>query len=90
MGRAGGGVAFFLCEQLDAKVLRHSDDDTNRKPEYLIAEITTNFCSKILLAVVYRPPHYGFLAEFFNVYAELLTLYKHSITLGDFNADLCS
>jgi len=57
IGKAGGGVAFFLSNQFRAKILNHSMDNTNHKPEYLIAEISANLYSKILLAVVYRPPH---------------------------------
>jgi len=65
-------------------------DNANHKPEYLIAEISANLHSKILLAVVYRPPHCDFLTEFFNCFSDLSTLYKHTLTLGDFNANLCS
>jgi len=78
-GKSGGGVAIFLSNQFRAKVLRHSGDVFCHKPEYLIAEISTRMSSKILLAVVYRPPHCGFITEFFESYSELTTLYSHSI-----------
>jgi len=90
IGKTGGGVAFFLSNQLNAKILKHSTDNAHHMPEYLIAEISVDKHSKILLAVVYRPPHCGFLTEFFNCFSDLSTLYKHSLILGDFNADLCS
>lgn len=60
------------------------------KPEFLIAEISTCDNSKILLAVVYRSPHCGYLTEFFNVFIDLSAGYKHFIIFGDFNADLGS
>ncbi|XP_077277027.1 uncharacterized protein LOC143905467 [Temnothorax americanus] len=44
--------------------------------------------SKILLAVVYRPPHCGYIEEFFNDFSELSALYRHAVVFGDFNADL--
>lgn len=46
---------------------------------------------KLLLAVVYRPLHCRYLADFFNIFMDLSISYKYSIILGDFNADLgCS
>jgi len=89
IGKIGSWVAFFLSNQLRAKILNHSMDNAHHKPEYLTAEISVNRHSKILLAVVCRPSHYGFITEFFNCFSDLSTLYKHSLILGDFNADLC-
>ncbi|XP_020295916.1 uncharacterized protein LOC109860911 [Pseudomyrmex gracilis] len=43
---------------------------------------------KLLLAVVYRPPHCGYLTDFFNTFSNLSTSYKHTIIFGDFNANL--
>lgn len=86
----GGGVAFFLSDQLQARILRHSNNNYCHKSKYLMAEISINMFSKILLAVVYRRPYFGFLTEFFNSFSELSTLFRHSIILGDFNADLFS
>jgi len=88
-GRAGGGVAFYIQEHLRAEVLLQSDNDCDRRPEFIIAKISAENVG-ILLAVVYRPPHCGFLADFFNAFQDLLTTFKHLIIFGDFNADLCS
>ncbi|XP_024868283.1 uncharacterized protein LOC112452356 [Temnothorax curvispinosus] len=90
IGKAGGGVAFYICDQLRARTLRHSEDVYCRRPEYLVAEISTDWSSKFLLVVVYRPPHCGYLSEVFNIVADLSALYNHAIVLGDFNADLNS
>ncbi|XP_029171149.1 uncharacterized protein LOC114940599 [Nylanderia fulva] len=44
--------------------------------------------SKLLLAVVYRPPNIGFMDEFFRVFLDLQVDYRHSVIVGDFNADM--
>ncbi|XP_024870342.1 uncharacterized protein LOC112453688 [Temnothorax curvispinosus] len=87
-GRCGGGVAFYISNSLQANILRHSEGDG--KPEYLIAKISVSNTSKILLAVVYRPPHCGYLQEFLDTFIDLSVTYKHLIIFGDFNADLCT
>lgn len=88
VGRIGDGVAIYMTNNLHGSILRHSGSDHNGRPEYLIAKITINNNSKILIAVVYRPPYSGYLSEFFEVFTDLLVSYRHSIIFGDFNADL--
>ncbi|XP_024880747.1 uncharacterized protein LOC112460309 [Temnothorax curvispinosus] len=89
-GRNGGGVAFYISNSLQARILLHSEGVCDGRPEFLVAEISVGSSSKILLAVVYRPPHCGYLREFLDAFADLSTGYKHLIIFGDFNADLCS
>lgn len=72
------------------RLLRQSDDVYSRKPEVLMVEVIIEVSAKVLLAVVYRPSHCGFLSEFFDYFGELSTLYRHTIIMGDFNADLIS
>lgn len=86
----GGGVALYLCNQVKVRILQHSEERYCCKLEYLMAEISTNVSSNLLLSVVYRPPHCGYLSEVFNIFADISALYKHSIIFGDFNADLDS
>jgi len=88
-GRTGGGVAFYIQEHLRAEILQQSDNNCDRRLEFIIAEIST-VNARILLAVVYRPPYYGFLADFFNAFLDLSATFKHLIIFGDFNVDLCS
>ncbi|XP_071631879.1 uncharacterized protein [Temnothorax longispinosus] len=88
IGKTGGGVAFYLRGNAHARILRQSEENYCRKPEYLMAEISMDGNSKILLAVVYRPPHCGYIEEFFNDFSELSALYRHTVVFGDFNADL--
>lgn len=85
-----GGVALYLCNQLKVRILQYSEERYCCKPEYLMAEISINVSSNLLLSVVYRPPHCRYLSEVFNIFADISALYKHSIIFGDFNADLDS
>ncbi|XP_077265928.1 uncharacterized protein LOC143899482 [Temnothorax americanus] len=83
-----GGVAVYVSNSFQSSTLRQSGNISCEGPEQLIFEISVRNCSKILLAVVYRPPHCGF-SDFFYVFSDLSVNYKHSIIFGDFNADLC-
>ncbi|XP_020298059.1 uncharacterized protein LOC109862417 [Pseudomyrmex gracilis] len=87
-GRGGGGVAFYLHNNFRAHILKTSDNLYCRKPEYIIAEIFLSDVANLLLAVVYRPPNCGYLQEFEDAFLNLLAHYRHSVILGDFNADL--
>lgn len=71
-----------------ASVLARSEEYYCRKPEYIIAEISLGCLSKLLVAVVYRPPNYGFLSEFKDMFLNLQINYKHSIIMRDFNSDM--
>lgn len=83
-------MAFYLSEHLRASVICSSTGSQFRKPEIIIAEISSTVTSKLLLAVVYRPPNTGYLNEFFRKYSELQVEYRHVLflILGDFNADM--
>ncbi|KMQ88324.1 rna-directed dna polymerase from mobile element jockey-like protein [Lasius niger] len=87
-GRSGGGVGFYLSERLSATILRSWAETLDVRPEFIIAEICVENSAKLLIAVVYRPPNSGYLNEFFQVFMELHGNYRHSIILGDFNADM--
>lgn len=89
MGRQGGGVAFYLLNAIHAIILNSESGSTLPKPEYIIADITFKDMSKLLLAVVYRPPNVGYIADFFSLFSDLQVNYKHAVILGDFNADMC-
>ncbi|KMQ84053.1 reverse transcriptase-9 [Lasius niger] len=87
-GRTGGGVAFYLSDMLRAVILKSSTGSPAMRPEFIIAEILFKDTSKLLLAVVYRPPNSGYLDEFFLQFLDFQADYRHSIILGDFNADM--
>src|SRR5580765_6927369 len=77
MGRSGGGVAFYLSDRFRASILRCSAGTPAVRPEFIIAEITFNKLSKLLLAVVYRPPNSWYLNEFFQTFLELQVSHRH-------------
>lgn len=87
-GKKGGGVAMLIISSLKVKILSTSGGIHCSKPEFLIAEISSNL-DKILIATVYRPPHIGFIAEFESTLLQLFSDYINLIVFGDFNADLC-
>ncbi|XP_020297720.1 uncharacterized protein LOC109862171, partial [Pseudomyrmex gracilis] len=87
VGKGGGGVALFVSGSLKARIITTSGGFYEKKPEFIIAEISTAN-EKLLLAVVYRPPHCGYLTNFFDTFSNLSTSYKHTIIFGDFNANL--
>lgn len=88
VGKVGGGVAFYLHYSLNAKLFAQSELLYCRKTEFIIAEIACGYASRLLLAVVYRPPNYGYLQEFENTFLGLQATYRHSIIMGDFNTDM--
>lgn len=87
-GRTGGGVAFYLSNMLRAVVLESSMGSLVSRPEFIIAEILFKDTSKLLLVVVYQLLSSGYLNEFFQLFLEFQANYRHSIILGDFNADM--
>lgn len=87
-GRNGGGVGFFVENALAANVLACSTDEQGRKIEYILAEVSDRVNSKVLLAVVYRPPHCGNVGNFLEEFGRFQERYQHSIILGDFNIDM--
>lgn len=87
IGRMGGGVALLLADTLNVKTLTTSGGEYCRKPEFLIAEVSSGG-EKVIVAVVYRPPHCGHLAEFFTIVSDISVQYRHCIIFGDFNVDL--
>ncbi|KMQ92760.1 reverse transcriptase-9 [Lasius niger] len=73
---------------LRAAILKSSSGSPAYRPEFIIAEILFKDASKLLLAMVYRPPNTGYLNEFFQLFLEQQVHFRHSIIFGDFNADM--
>lgn len=87
-GLVGGGVGIYVLDTLGVSILEHSGGACEGSPMYIIAEVSLQGSSRLLLATVYRPPNVGRLHEFFNLFLERQVNYRHSIILGDFNADM--
>lgn len=63
MGKHRGGVAFYLLNSFKASIIACSDARCYSKPEFMVAEISFDGASTLLLAVVYKPPNIGYLHE---------------------------
>jgi hypothetical protein len=84
----GGGVALYLIDNLQAKVLATSNG-LSTEPEYLILEVKSADVV-FVVSVVYRRPKNGYLDNYLNELYLHLPRYKYSIICGDFNARLGS
>jgi len=73
IGRAkqGDWVAFYVREHLHIRTLRQSYNVYCRKPEYILTEVFSEENLKILLVVIYRSSHCGFLADVFETISDL-------------------
>lgn len=86
--KEGGGVAVYINQLFNYKIISASQPVYSNKPEYLILEISHGW--KLLLCVVYRPPKAGQLNELFDILANLVPQYLNIVIIGDFNIDLNS
>ncbi|KAM0733644.1 hypothetical protein ACS0PU_013193 [Formica fusca] len=86
--RSGGGVAFYLSDFFRVSILCSFAGPLTVKPEFIAAEVLFEDSSKLLLAIVYRPPNSGYLNEFFQQFLELQVNYRYLMIFGDFNADM--
>ncbi|XP_015591672.1 endoplasmic reticulum metallopeptidase 1-like, partial [Cephus cinctus] len=82
-GRHGGGVALFLRNGLCSHIVDTSASlERDGVPEYLLAEVWSPARSKMLIAVVYRPPKIGFIDIFEEEFAATVSRYKFAFILG--------
>jgi hypothetical protein len=80
----GGGVALYVTDKLNAKLLAYSNG-LSTEPEYVIIEVKSASMS-LLVSCVYRRPKNGYLDNFLNELYLHLPKYKYSFICGDFNA----
>ena len=85
----GGGVAVYLHNSLNFKILHTSITDDINKPDFLILEIFIN-TSVLLLSIVYRRPGGTTLDGYGGVLGDFLSAkeYTHILIMGDFNYDI--
>ncbi|KMQ90665.1 rna-directed dna polymerase from mobile element jockey-like protein, partial [Lasius niger] len=88
LGRGGGGVGAYVHTSINARLLATSECQYQRRPEYLFLEISIPNLTKVLIAVVYRPPKAGYLKDFENKCLELFSHFKNLIIMGDFNSNM--
>lgn len=85
----GGGVAFFIHEQLSTSIVAKSKIQSIGQVEYLIILVRQKFEKKsLLLACVYRPPNGLSYSKVFDLIARNSKLASDCIILGDFNGHL--
>ena len=75
---------YVRCD-LKVKVLFSSDSLYSNKPELLFLEVRAKD-KRLLLGVVYRPPHCGNLDTIEEVLSRFAPAYSDVIVMGDFNA----
>ena len=86
--RGGGGVALYVAEHLNAKIL-HFTKNEGFEPEYIFVEVTCEY-SKVLFICIYRPPNIFHMDLFLSDVYKYLPHYKYVILCGDLNAQFDS
>lgn len=87
----GGGVALYIHNSFKFELLYKNTTvwTADRTfPEYIIGEVY-NKVNRVLVAVVYRPPHAPFLTgtSFIRDLITAMDGHNHKVIIGDFNAD---
>lgn len=86
--RHGGGVAVFVRNTLSSKTIALSENVLDALPEFLIIELWSVEFKKVLLSVVYRPPHAALLESVEHVFEELLPAYINIVIIGDLDINV--
>ena len=84
-GRIGGGVAIYIKENLCAKIISKSSE--NSTVEFINLEIF-DCTTKVFLSCVYNPNRTFSLESFFNSLSNLLIVYDFFLICGDMNVNL--
>ena len=91
----GGGVVFYIKNNLRAKVLARSNTTQKGKPtciEYIKCRISGKETPPIFVCVIYRPSYVPFDddLQFLSNLRDLSSNYSHKIIMGDLNIDMCA
>ena len=87
--KRGGGVAVYVPDHLNFKVLSHINT-MNLAMEVVFIELVLQNKKNIVVGTIYRPPssnHNEFLVEMQHLLVHPLLQNKHCIIMGDFNVD---
>lgn len=84
--KRGGGVAIYLREGINFKIVSKSHQNT--KTEYLFIEISSNDNKKLIFGVIYNPPPNTSIDPLKREIEKLSTQYHDLIFTGDLNIDL--
>lgn len=64
-GKGGGGVAVYVKNGINFKILSMSPSQYSHRPEYIILQLTVDNV-RIIFSCVYRPPKTGFFGYIFR------------------------
>ena len=84
----GGGLAFYVHNSIDFKVLDESNNLCINDIEYILFEININN-QKFLFCLIYRRPGGTFFYQFSKILHDYINKYDEIILLGDLNCDYC-
>ena len=87
-GKRGGGVGAFIQQSLHYSVLATSPSEYCFTTEFIIIEISGIKMSKLLLAIVYKPPKITSITDFESTFLRFYPTYKNIIIVGDFNVNM--
>lgn len=87
IGKRGRGVCVYLRNDLQHKLISHSQQNYCGRPEYIMLEINHKR-KKLLYCVIYKPPKIGYLTDIEEALSDILHLYDDVIIMGDFNTNL--
>ena len=85
IGKIGGGVAMYVRDDIDSKVILKSSEPSGI--EFMFMELTVAH-KKCVVGVVYWPPKVGNIFELVEPLAFLSSRYEHIVIMGDFNINL--
>ncbi|XP_054272868.1 oocyte zinc finger protein XlCOF6-like [Macrosteles quadrilineatus] len=88
LNKTGGGVAVYVKDGLNARLLYASPGEYSAKPEFMFLEICLSGSDALLMGACYRPPGVGHLADFEDILLRLMPGYGRILIMGDFNCDL--
>lgn len=66
--RVGRGVAIYILDSLRGTLVDCSENEVQGRLEFIMVDIQVVGASRLLLAIVYRPPHAGYLGDFEEVF----------------------
>ncbi|KAI4476149.1 hypothetical protein M0804_013812 [Polistes exclamans] len=86
--RYGRIVLLFVRNTLSSRIVACSLNQNDSFPEYMIAEVWSSICNKVLISVIYRPPNTALLYIFKQDFDKLSMHYKNIVITGYLNINL--
>ena len=83
----GGGVCVYVHNSLRARCVA-SSRDVEKRPEFLMIEISAGDAPNLLLCVVYRPPRIRHFDDIVEAFTDISYSYSDIIIVGDFNINM--